>query len=49
MGTEIQLSEPPELAPLHFCLWAWMKSKAYKRKVGTRDELLARNSYAAAA
>jgi hypothetical protein len=25
-----------------FCLWGWMKSEAYKEKVNTRDELVAR-------
>jgi len=25
-----------------FCLWGWMKSKVYKEKVNTRDELVAR-------
>jgi hypothetical protein len=30
----------PDLSHLHFCLWGWMKSKVYRRKVDTRDELL---------
>ena len=25
-----------------FCLWKWMKSKVYKEKVYTREELVAR-------
>jgi hypothetical protein len=25
---------------LHFCLWGWMKSKVYKEKANTRDELV---------
>ena len=25
-----------------FCLWGWMKSEAYKEKVNTRDEMVAR-------
>ena len=25
-----------------FCLWGWMKSKVYKEKVNTRDEMVAR-------
>jgi hypothetical protein len=29
-------------SPLDFCLWGWIKSEVYKRKVDTRDELLAR-------
>jgi hypothetical protein len=28
--------------PLDFCLWGWIKSEAYKEKVNTRDELVAR-------
>jgi hypothetical protein len=34
--------------PLDFCLWGWIKREAYKRKVDTRDELLARIFDAAA-
>jgi hypothetical protein len=30
----------PDLTPLDFCLWGWMKSKVYRRKLSTRDELL---------
>jgi hypothetical protein len=41
MVTEIELLESPGLTPLDFCLWGWMKSRVYKRKVDTRDELLA--------
>jgi hypothetical protein len=32
----------PDLTPLHFCLWGWMKSEVYRRKVDTWDELLDR-------
>ena len=32
----------PDLTPLDFCLWGWMKSKVYEEKVNTRDELVAR-------
>ena len=32
----------PDLTPLDFCLWGWMKSEVYKDKVNTRDELVAR-------
>jgi hypothetical protein len=32
----------PDLTPLDFCLWGWMKSEVYKEKVNTRDELVAR-------
>jgi hypothetical protein len=31
----------PDLTPLDFCLWGWMKSEVYKRNVNTREELLA--------
>jgi hypothetical protein len=48
MVTEIQLFECTDLTPLDFCLWGWMKSEVYKRKVDTRDELLARILDAAA-
>ena len=34
---------PPLLTPSYFCLWGWMKSEDYKRKVDTRDELVARS------
>jgi hypothetical protein len=37
-----KLFESPELNPLDFCFGDWKKSKVYKRKVETRDELLAR-------
>jgi hypothetical protein len=33
---------------LDFCLWGWMKSKFYKEKVNTRDELAARITNSAA-
>lgn len=32
----------PDLTPLDYCLWGWMKSEVYKLKVNTRDELVAR-------
>jgi hypothetical protein len=32
----------PDLTPLDFCLWEWMKSGVYTEKVNTRDELVAR-------
>jgi hypothetical protein len=41
MVTEIKLFESPDLTPLDFCLWGWMKSEVYKRKVDKRDELSA--------
>jgi hypothetical protein len=30
-----------DLTPLDFCLWEWMKSKVYKEKINTREELIA--------
>jgi hypothetical protein len=48
VGVEIQLFEvqwpprSPDLTPLDFCLWGWMKSEVYKEKVNTRHELVAR-------
>ena len=41
MRVKIQVFEVG-LTPLDFCLWGWMKSKVYKEKVNTRDELVAR-------
>ena len=32
----------PDLTPLDFFLWGWTISEAYKEKVNTRDELVAR-------
>ena len=32
----------PNLTPLDFRLWGWMKSEVCKEKVNTRDELVAR-------
>jgi len=34
--------------PLGLCLWGWMKSEVYKRKVDTRNELFVRIMDAAA-
>jgi len=41
MVTNIELFESPGLFELKFCLWGWIKNEVYKRKVDTRDELLA--------
>jgi hypothetical protein len=30
----------PDLIPLDFFLWGWMKSKVYKEEVNARDELV---------
>jgi hypothetical protein len=32
----------PDLTPLDFCLWGWMKSEDHKEEVNTRDELVTR-------
>ena len=34
MGTEMELFESPDLMPLEFWLWVWVKSEVYKRKGG---------------
>jgi len=41
MGVKIQLFEVGAYRS-DFCLWGWMKSKVYKERVNTRDELIAR-------
>ena len=42
MGVEIQLFEADAYRS-DFCLWGWMQSEVYqKRKLNTRDELVAR-------
>jgi hypothetical protein len=37
----MELFESPDVTPLDFCLWGWMKSEVNKIKVDTADELLA--------
>lgn len=32
----------PDLTPLDFCLWGWLKNEVYETKVNTREELLRR-------
>lgn len=32
----------PDLTPLDYCLWGWLKSLVYKTKVNTREALVAR-------
>jgi len=39
MGVKIQLFEVGAYRS-DLCLWRWMKSKVYKEKVNTRDELV---------
>jgi hypothetical protein len=34
---ETELFEFPDLTPLDFCLWGWMKSEVYKIKVDARQ------------
>jgi hypothetical protein len=46
--TKIACCSFPDLTPLDFCLWSWIKSEVYKRKVDARDGLLARILDAAA-
>ena len=41
MSAEKQLFESPQLNPLDFCVWGWMKCGFHDRKVNTLVELLA--------
>jgi len=41
MGVKIQLFEVGAFKS-DFCLWGWIKSKVYKERVNTREELVAR-------
>jgi hypothetical protein len=34
MVAEMELFESPDVTPLHFCSWGWMKSEVYKREMG---------------
>jgi hypothetical protein len=38
----------PDLTPLDFCLWGWIKNEVYKEKVNTREELVPRTMNSAA-
>jgi hypothetical protein len=38
-GSTINWPRSPNLTLLDFCLWGWMKSKVYRRKVDTRADL----------
>jgi hypothetical protein len=40
-GYETELFESPDLTPLYFCMWGWMKSEVYKIKVDAQQKLLA--------
>jgi hypothetical protein len=46
--TETLLFESTDLTLLDFCLWGRLKGEVYKRKVDTREELIARILYVAA-
>jgi len=35
-------AKSPDLSPLNYCVWGWMKELVYSVKVGTRDALLCR-------
>ena len=48
MVTQIELLESPDLSPLYFCLWDWIKSEVSKIKADNPDELVARILDAAA-
>jgi hypothetical protein len=41
MVAETELFEYTDLTSLDFCLWGWMKSEVYERKVDARDEFIA--------
>ena len=40
MVTEAEMFESSGITPLYFCLWDWIQSQVYKRKVDAPDELL---------
>jgi hypothetical protein len=42
MVTELEPFESGVQFWFNFCLWGWMYSEVYERKVDTPDELLAR-------
>jgi hypothetical protein len=48
MVTDIEMFECPDLSPVNFCLWCWLKREVDIRKVDTGDELLAPSLDAAA-
>jgi len=39
LGTELEVFEAPDLIPLDFCLWGWMKREGYNGDVDRRDEI----------
>ena len=48
MVTDTEVFQSPNLSPLNFRLWVWLKSEVYRRNVDTRGELLACIFYDAA-
>ena len=48
MVNKIDLFECPDIMPLDFSLWGWMKSEVCKRNLHTEGKLLARILDAAA-
>ena len=42
MVTKIRVFKPPNLIPLDFCFWTWMKSEVYNRKIIKRNKYLVR-------
>ena len=36
------ITRSPDVTPLDYCLWGWMKDIVYQIKVNTRDELIVR-------
>lgn len=32
----------PDLSPLDYCIWGWMKGQVYKTRINSREELIAR-------
>jgi hypothetical protein len=41
MHTELEPFQSPKLTPLDFSLWVWMNNEVYKRKLDTRNKLIA--------
>ena len=41
-GPHNWLARSPDLSPLDYCVWGWMKELVYNVKVATRDALLGR-------
>jgi len=41
LATDKELFKSSDITQFDFCLWGWMKTGGYKRKVDTREKLLA--------